>query len=269
MSTKGIFTALSGAMAQSNRLDTIANNIANANTTAFKKDRQVFKEYLTEAEKPQDLIQSPRIPASIESFYDHRGGDKSYVNSVGTFTDFSQGSLKPTSNAMDMAINGPGFFEVLTPNGVRLTRSGMFKTDVNGRLTTKQGFPVLSAGVGTPGAARVINTGGQALTVSQNGDIYSQGKSLGKISLVNVTKPDQLFKEGNSLYVVKDPVNNGATEASQAQVLQGFVEQSNVNIVAEMTNMISATRTFESTQKAIKAFDTMNGRLVNDVPRVK
>ena len=78
MSTKGVYTAVSGAMAQSSRLDTIANNLANANTTAFKKDRQVFNEYLTAYEKMPDTMEVPRVPASVESFYDMNGGDKSF-----------------------------------------------------------------------------------------------------------------------------------------------------------------------------------------------
>ena len=98
MSSKGIYTALSGAMAQSSKLDTIANNLANVNTTSFKKDRQMFQEYLTAYEKNPDVIAVPRIPASVESFYDMQGGDKSYVDSAGTYTNFDQGGLKQTGN---------------------------------------------------------------------------------------------------------------------------------------------------------------------------
>src|SRR5690606_19114825 len=111
MSTKGIYTAVSGAIAQSSRLDTIANNIANSNTTSFKKDKQLFNEYLSANEKLPDVMQVPKVPASIESFYDMQGGDKAYVNAAGTFTDFSQGMLAPSGNNNDMAIEGKGFFE--------------------------------------------------------------------------------------------------------------------------------------------------------------
>ena len=148
MGTKGIYTAVSGAIAQGAKVDTIANNIANTNTTAFKKSKQIFNEYLTANEKVPDVIQVPRIPASIESFYDMQGGDKAYVNSAGTYTDFSQGTIKVTGNSLDAAIEGEAFFEVLTPQGVRLTRDGSFKRDVDGRLVTKQGHRVLRAGIG-------------------------------------------------------------------------------------------------------------------------
>src|SRR5262245_24775503 len=136
MSSKGIFSAVSGAMAQNSRLDTIANNLANVNTSAFKKDRQVFSEYLSAYEKPPDVINVPRIPASIESFYDMQGGDNAYVNPSGTYTNFAQGALRSTGSALDLAIEGRGFFEVLTPQGLRWTRGGGLQIDNSGRLVT-------------------------------------------------------------------------------------------------------------------------------------
>src|SRR4051812_34118439 len=113
MSSKGIYTAVSGAVAQTQRLDQIANNLANVNTPAFKRDETVFREYLTSYERPPDVNTVPRVVASVESFYDMQGGDKGYVDSAGSFTDFSQGSLKTTGNPLDLAITGEGFFEVL------------------------------------------------------------------------------------------------------------------------------------------------------------
>ena len=126
MSIKGLFTALSGAMAQTQKIDTIANNIANVNTTGFKKDQQTFGEYLTSYEKEPQVIQVPRVTASIESFYDMNGGDKAFVDSTGTYTNFEQGSLKFTGGKLDLALDGAGFFEVSTPAGVQLTRAGNF-----------------------------------------------------------------------------------------------------------------------------------------------
>lgn len=267
MSNKGIFTALSGAMAQSSRLDTIANNIANAGTSAFKKDRQVFQEYLTANEKNPDVIQVPRVPASTESFYDMQGGDRGYVDSSGTFTDFQQGALKPTGSNFDLALEGPGFFEVLTPQGVKMTRNGQFRLDGQGRLVTKEGHPVLSQGAGQDPEQRIIQLNGRNLTVSNNGDIYDNGQFAGTLSTVMVADKDSLKKVGNSYYTLKPNYPQELLPAEQAKVQQGFVEGSNVNIVEEMTDMISASRVFESTQKAMKAFDQMNEKLVNEVPK--
>lgn len=269
MSTKGIYTALSGAIAQSQKLDTIANNLANVNTNSFKKDRQVFNEYLTANEKSPDVIQAPRVPASIESFYDMQGGDKSYVNSAGTYTDFAQGALSPTGNPMDVAIEGPGFYEVLTPQGIHLSRDGSMKIDGLGRLVTKQGYPVLSAGQGQPPEARVIRLGSRNITVSFSGEVFDQGVSKGKLSLLNVKKAEALQKSGNNLYALKPNYGQQLIEADKLKIHQGFVEKSNVNVVSEMTDMIATSRVFQSTQQAMKAFDLMNGKMVNEVGRLK
>jgi flagellar basal-body rod protein FlgF len=266
MSSKGIFTALSGAMAQSQRLDTIANNIANANTAAFKKDQQTFYEYLTAYEKPPDVIQVPRVPAAIESFYDMQGGDRGYVDSAGTFTDFTQGQLRPTGSTLDMALEGRGLFEVLTPQGVRLTRNGQFKVDNSGNLVTKDGFLVLKDGTQDP-AQRRITVDGRNLTVSKTGDIYDNGTLAGRLSVVEVANPDALQKVGTSMYALKPNFAETPVPSPDTQVQQGFVELSNVNIVDEMTDMIAASRTFETAQKAIKAFDEMDQKLVNEVPK--
>lgn len=266
MSSKGIFTALSGAMAQSQRLDTIANNIANANTASFKKDQQTFSEYLTANEKPVDVIQVPRVPASIESFYDMQGGDRGYVDASGTYTSFSQGQLRPTGSTMDMALEGKGFFEILTPQGVRLTRNGQFKIDNNGSLVTKDGFPVLREGSQDP-AQRKINVDGRNLTVSKSGDIYSAGNLAGRLSVVEVANPDSLQKVGNSSYALKANYAETPFPATETEVQQGFVELSNVNMVDEMTDMITASRSFEAAQKAMKAFDQLDEKLVNNVPK--
>jgi flagellar basal-body rod protein FlgG len=270
MSTKGVYSALSGAMAQAQRLDTIANNMANVNTPSFKRDTQTFSEYITANEKPPDVIQVPRIPASIESFYDMQGGDKSFVDSAGTFTDFSQGSLKSTGTPLDVAIDGKGFFEVATPEGVRLTRHGSFSIDGNGQVVTKEGWPVLKAG--QPGEApeqRVIRVQGNqgAITITENGNLYEGENVVAKLGLVEVANKDHLQKVGNSMYDFKKNAQPEVTSVNTPSMKQGFLEMSNVNIVQEMTDMISATRVFESAQKAISAYDQMSDKLVNVVAK--
>ena len=106
-----LWIAKTGLDAQQTRMSVIANNLANVNTTGFKKDRQVFSEYLSTYEKPDSQIMVPRVPASIESFYDMQGGDNAYVNPAGTYTNFEQGGLKSTGNPLDVALEGKGFFE--------------------------------------------------------------------------------------------------------------------------------------------------------------
>ncbi|RME18583.1 MAG: flagellar basal-body rod protein FlgF [Bdellovibrio sp.] len=267
MSTKGIFTALSGAMAQDQKLETIANNLANVNTTAFKKDQLVFREYLTANEKEPQILKVPKVPASIESFYDMNGGDKSYVDVAGSYTDFSQGHLKPTGNALDVAIEGSGFFEVLTPQGIQYTRNGSFKVDGQGFLVNQNGYPVLRAGTEAPQARRLQVQNGNRLTISYSGDVYERGENLGRLSVVDFNNKDALKKVGRGLYSLKPNYNEAPRPQNDVKIHQGFLEGSNVNIVKEMTDMISTTRTFQSTQEAIKAFDSMNEKLVNVVPK--
>ncbi len=266
VSAKGIYSALSGAMAQNQRLETISNNLANANTTGFKKDTQTFSEYVTANEKFPDSITVPRITASVESFYDMQGGDKSYVDSAGTFSDFSQGALKNTEAPLDLAVEGKGFFEVMTPAGVRLSRAGAFKMDNEGRLVNSDGNQVLKAGTGDP-AQRTIQLSGKNITVGYGGEIFDGETSVGKISIVDVENRDALQKVGNSLYSLKPNIATNVKPAEEFKIHQGFLEMSNVNIVDEMTNMIQASRTFEATRNAIKAFDQMDEKLVNVVPK--
>jgi len=143
-SPNGIWTAVSGGMAQSQNLDTIANNLANANTTGFKKDVPTFKEYLTAAERPVDpAIDIPRTAFKDSDFYHHDGREHAMVNLNKVHTDHSQAMLKPTSAPFDMAIEGPGFFAVQAPSGIMFTRAGDFKLNSEGQLVTVDGFPVL------------------------------------------------------------------------------------------------------------------------------
>jgi flagellar basal-body rod protein FlgF len=267
MSAKGIYAAVSGAMAQSSRLDTIANNLANVNTTGFKKDRQVFSEYLSAYEKAPDLINLPRIPASIESFYDMQGGDTAYVNPAGTYTSFEQGGLRSTGSSLDVAIEGKGFFEVATPQGLRFTRNGSFAIDSTGRLVTKEGNPVLREGQGDP-AQRTIQISSRQISISNRGDIMDEGQIIGRLSMVDLANPDDLQKVGNSNYALKANATTSPVAAPEARVQQGFIESSNVNVVEEMTDMITANRVFEAAQQAIKSIDQIDDKLINQVGKV-
>ncbi len=271
MSTKGIYTAVSGAVAHSAQMDTISNNIANANTPGFKKDKQIFKEYLTSYEKQPEVIEAPKVPSSIDSFYPINGGDKSYVDVSGTSTSFEQGALKLSGNPLDLGIEGDAFFEVLTPAGIRFTRNGHFTLNSDGIIVNKQGYPLLLEGFEgqTPEERFIQLTDQKNFTITSKGDVFVQGANQGRLSLKTATEKDALHKQGNSLFTVRENFENQMVNATNFQVHQGAFEQSNVNIVTEMTRMINATRVFESTQKAIQAYDQMNQKLANEVPRVR
>jgi len=271
MSTKGIYTAVSGAVAHSAKLDTIANNIANANTPGFKRDQQLFKEYLTSYEKQPTVLEVPKVPASIDSFYPLNGGDKSYVDLNGTATSFGQGALKLTGNPLDIGVEGDGFLEVQTPAGVRYTRNGHFTINAEGVVVSKQGHPLLLQGEeGQALEERYLRIeDASQLTLTAQGEVFVSGQNMGKLSLKAMTEKDALQKEGNSLYSIRENFANQIEDSTNFRIHQGSFEQGNVNIVQEMTDMINATRIFESTQKAIQAYDQMNQKLANDVPRLR
>jgi len=271
MGNKGIYTAVSGAKAQALKLDTIANNLANAKTPGFKEDRQLFQEYLTTYERQPGVLEVPKVPASINSFYPLNGGDKSFVDSAGTTTIFSQGPLKLTDNRMDIGIEGDAFFQIKTPAGIRFSRNGQFTRSPEGILVTKDGHPVLMEDQG--GASiedRYVRLDDKRqFTVTRKGDVFFGSQNIGRLDLKTVTEKDALHKEGNSFYTIRENFDNQIISASKFNLHQGTFEQSNVNVVNEMTEMIKTTRLFESAQKAIQAFDSMNGKLINDVGRFR
>lgn len=270
MSTRGVYAALSGAMAQAQRLDTIANNIANVNTPGFKRDEQTFREFLTNHEKPEEVLDATKIPNSIESFYDQKGNDISFVDNAGTYTDHSQGRLVATGGQLDVALDGVGFFEVMTPQGLRLTRQGGFNIDGEGQLVTKEGYPVMAqAEPGADPAARVIRlTGEGPVRIAEDGQVFQGNEALGQVAVVEVADRDHLSKIGNGFYDFKPGAQPEVSNAQNITLRQGFIETSNVNIVKEMTDMITATRTFETAKKAIDAYDSINDKVVNQVGKV-
>lgn len=273
-----LWVPLSGAIAQQRNVETIANNVANANTPGFKKEQVVFKEYLAALEKPDGQIDLPQKEWKPEDFYRSYNSEDAFVKVDGTYTLHEQGQLSPTGNAFDNAINGPGFYEVLTPNGVRYTRKGNFTINNEGKLVTDQGFLLLSksppptAGadgkieVVAPPESRAINVGGGKFTISLDGEVYSGQNKVADLALVEFNDSHALKKEGNSLFINPDQKNIKIGEV-KTSVHQGFVEQSNVNAVSEMSSLINANRNFESIQRVIKTYDTMSGKAVNEISK--
>lgn len=274
MSFKGIYAALSGSMAQTLKIDTIANNIANVNTTGFKKDQQTFGEYLTAIEKQPEVLSMSRIPSSIENMYNTNGTEKSFVDSTGTYTNFEQGSLKSTGGKLDVAIDGEGFFEISTPQGIKLTRAGNFTIDGQGKLVNKEGNTVVVEQDGQiendEADKNKSNSFAQFSGISQayisdSGEVFDGDRKLGKLSVLKLSNPDCLQKVGNNYYTYKKNMNPEVSQLKNLSLKQGYLETSNVNIVSEMTDMIMAQRVFEGTQKVIQAFDQMEDKLINQV----
>lgn len=278
---KNIWVPLSGQVAQQRKVETIANNVANANTVGFKKDQLVFKEHLTALTKGVEDIDIPRKEFSPADFYHTQGAENAMVAVDGSFTVFEQGTMIPTNNPLDVALKGEGFLEVLTPTGVRFTRKGNLSLSRDGELVTDQGFKVLSAinanveplrdpaSVGnfpTPEERILRVPTNTKLTFTDEGEVLTRDGAVGKISVIEFKDKHALRKEGNSLYITPDETNINRTDI-KTTVNQGFLEGSNVNAIEEMSELIKAHRHFESIQKAINAYDQISGKAANDIGR--
>jgi flagellar basal-body rod protein FlgG len=267
---KGIYVALSGSVVQERRLNQISNNLANINSTGYKGDVSVFESYL----KQKDGV---NVPSQISSDVN----TQAYVVSPNSYIDFSQGPLIETTNDLDMALNGEGFFTVETPDGIRYTRNGNFKVGEDGILITQDGYPVLGGsegGVGEPIFIDLlsVSNGRGEFSVSPDGTISVISQFLGdvplgiqkgdKLKIVDFPKPYALKKVGNGLYA---PIDENIEElrAENIEVKQGFIERSNVNTIKEMTSMIEVVRGYESYQKVIQSYSDSTSKLVDEVGR--
>ncbi len=235
--------------------DIIANNLANMDTTGFKQDAISFR-----ARMDQTIYGI--APSSM-------GGGASVQKlgllSTGTAVDqisvnYAQGDLRPTGNPLDLGLRGAGFFAVQTPQGVAYTRNGSFQLNSNRMLVDSQGNPVL----GTGGLIQLPPTG--KLNVSQDGTVSAGTQLVGRLRLANFANPTkQLTKQGDSYYHM---VAGTELPATGAEVQEGFLEQSTVNPISEMVDMITALRGYESSQKALQTEDSELGRAVNDIARM-
>lgn len=254
--------------------------MANANTVGFKKDQLVFKEHLTALTQGVEDIHIPRKEFSPDDFYHTQGAENAMVAIDGSFTIFEQGTLTPTGNPLDVALQGDGFLEVLTPTGVRFTRKGNLSINKDSELVTDQGFRVLSPANVPDGAQardlasvadfpnpqeRVVRIPTNAkITINNEGEILTRDGAVGRLSVVEFKDKHALRKEGNSLYITPDETNVVRTGV-KTTVNQGFLEGSNVNAIEEMSELIKAHRHFESIQKAINAYDQISGKAANEI----
>ncbi|OUR92852.1 hypothetical protein A9Q84_20270 [Halobacteriovorax marinus] len=277
---KELWVPLSGAIAQMRKVETIANNVANANTPGFKKDHLIFKEHLTQFEKGYEQdIDLPHKEWKPSDFYRSYGAEHAKVKIDGSYTDFKQGQLTPTSNPLDLGLKGKGFLEVLTPNGIRFTRKGSLTINGTGQLVTDGGNPVLNKidpallAANADGAPlpkpeeRFINIpSGGRLSVNLQGEILVNNTKIADLSVVEFKDIQSLRKEGNSFYINND-FKNISTGPVKTAIHQGFVEQSNVNAIAEMSELIRANRQFESIQRVIKTYDNISGKGINEIAK--
>ena len=251
---RSLWTSATGMQAQELNIDVIANNLANVNTSGFKKSRAEFQDLLYEsmraagAASSQDTI----VPTGIQLGH---GTRPAAVQKM-----FTQGDFQNTTNELDWAIEGDGFFQIEIPNGdTSYSRSGEFKLDADGRIVNPDGFPLvpemtiptdtISISVGMDGTVSVIEAGDATPT------------EIGTLQLARFVNPAGLRSLGKNLYAPTeasgDEITGTAGENGFGTIAQGFLEMSNVSVVDEMVSMITAQRAYETNSKVIQTADDM------------
>ena len=224
----GIQAAASGMRAQIDALDILANNLANLNTTGYKEQKAFFT-YLDEASaaaRPED-----DDPSRIRS-----AAARSALN-------LTDGTLQPTGRDFDVALVGQGYLAVQTPQGVRYTRNGGLRLNDKSELVVSGGYPVLDDN------GRRITIGPGKLNITEKGIVYADNRRMGQLKLVSFDEPAAVIREGDSL--LAPPAGKPTPKPVDVQVKQGFLEQSNVNSVAAVVDMVGIMRRFEAISKSV------------------
>lgn len=255
---RSLNTAATGMAAQQTNVDVIANNLANVNTTGFRKSRAEFEDliYQTYRTPGGTVGDNQRLPTGIQL------GEG--VRTVSTTQIHMQGSLLQTGNSLDVALEGSGFFQITRPGGLlAYTRSGNFKTDAEGRLMTVDGYLVEPA--------MVIPSNATSITIAATGQVSvttpdsTASQEIGQLTLANFVNPSGLQAIGRSLFVQTDasgqPIIAQPGQEGIGTLQQGYLESSNVEVVNEMIDLIAAQRAYEVNQKVITTSDEMLRRV--------
>lgn len=249
-----MMTAATGMEAQQLYMDTISNNLSNVNTGSFKRSKIEFQDLMYQVLREPGVrnFEGSMAPAGIETGLG--------VKPAATVRIFEQGSLNRTENPLDVAIQGDGLFQIILPDGsIAYSRDGAFKLSADGTLVNSNGF-ILSPQITIP-------QGASDLQISQDGKVSavfpgeSQSTDLGQIEVARFINPSGLKSLGNNLYTPTDasgePIISLPAENGTGSLLQGYTEASNVQIVEEMVNMISAQRAYEIVSKSIQVAEDM------------
>jgi len=262
MSTQAMWISKTGLEAQQTRMAVISNNLANVNTTGFKKSRAIFEDLLYQNVRQvgAQSSQNTELPTGLQI--------GTGVRTVATEKSHTQGTIQQTGQSLDMAVSGRGFFQVLRPDGeISYTRDGSFKLDSSGQLVTSGGYPLepsitipedaLSVTVGVDGTVSVLQPGSG--TPSQ----------VGNITLADFINPTGLDPIGENQF--RESLSSGSPtvgtpgETGVGLISQGSLETSNVNVVEEMVSMIETQRAYEMNSKAISTADQMMQGLIQSL----
>lgn len=239
-----VYVTLSHQQLLRDQMGVIAHNIANATTTGFKGETQLFKEF---------LFRSPD------------GDQVSFVQSMGIKRDYTEGRMEHTGNDLDVAINGKGFFVVRGEEGETLTRQGHFGLDSTGTLITSNGLPVLNV----DGQPIVIGRGARQIEIGRDGTVATDQAKIGRMKLVEVENEDLLERQGEGLYLYRGEEPPKVIPAAEAEVQQGSLEASNVNPILEMTRMIEVVRSYQTAQRMMDTETDLMRKAIQDITSVK
>ncbi|MFM1887007.1 MAG: flagellar basal body rod protein FlgG [Pseudomonadota bacterium] len=249
-----LWAAKTGLDAQQTRMSVISHNLANVNTNGFKKDRAVFEDLLYQNQRQVGgaSSQDTQLPTGLNV--------GTGVRVVSTEKNYSQGNLTQTGNALDVAVNGRGFFQVLMPDGsFAYTRDGSFKMSFTGELVTASGYRV-QPGINIPDGAQSITVGADGV-VSALLPGQTAPTQIGTLQVTDFVNPAGLQPKGENLLAetaASGPAQTGNPGISGlGTLLQGSLESSNVNVVEELVNMIETQRAYEMNSKAISTTDQM------------
>ena len=230
---EGLYSAAAGMQAQQQRIDSVANDLANVNTNGYKHTRVAFR----------DLLYVNDASGNV------RSGAGAAATTIGR--GFVQGSMRETGNPLDVAIEGEGFLRVRRADGTdALTRDGSLRIDPRGRLTTQRGELV------QPAITVPAGTNESAVSIGADGTVNANNRPVGRIQLVNVRSPESLDVIGENLYRTT-AASGAATTAAGARLTQGSIEASNVDVGDSMTEMIDAQRSFQLASRAVQMQDQM------------
>ena len=251
----GLYINLSGIVSEGKKMDIVTNNLANINTVGYKSEGLVFGDFLSQkaisAENAGD-----KMPLA----------DNQYPIMLYSFNNFSQGALKHTGNRLDLAIQGDGFFAVKTPNGVKYTRNGAFSLNGDEQIVTQEGFPVL----GTNGKPIAITERGSDITIAKNGIINilnpqtDENEYAGQIGIVDFKNPELLSRNGGNLFSVNKKSGKPALN-DNADIEQGYLEESNVNEIKNMVELIDIDQTRTTMMNVLKSYSQVDSTAINTV----
>jgi len=266
MSTRALRTAASGMLAQQYNIEVISNNIANMNTTAFKRNKAEFSDLMYQE------VQTNSISSSSGGVNSQSNESKIQIGNgvqpVSTQKVFQQGDIQPTYNELDLAVNGEGFFQVKKPDGTFVySRDGSFKVNSDGRMVTSLGYsldPEIQLNEDTISVK--ISRDGRIETTSADG----RTETLGDVQLVRFMNPGGLKALGDNLFAETEssgiPIFGTGGVNGFGEIHQGYLESSNVDIVEEMISMISAQRAYELNSKTVKTVEEMM-TMANNIKR--